>query len=175
MKGGYGSSKAAAQANRWNVVCCKNGKGACEHCARRGVVAYVVGMQRFNQPENVKRKSTWMRVCDYAWKLNKTDKQLALTLTHELIHMTSSVVDNSYRKSKMVKNAQKDPALARLNSDSYTHYIAQTGLPRSEYLKLTKRSGGAQGESFAGFTGEGEGYAREKDGADCQDSADNCA
>lgn len=47
-----------------------------------------------------------------------------LTIFHELMHMTSMVGDKEYRKKDMVTLARRDPYNARLNSASYTMYIA---------------------------------------------------
>jgi len=41
----------------------------------------------------------------------------------------------------MVELALEDPVGARLNSASYTMYIADTGLSREEFTKFTKMSG----------------------------------
>jgi len=41
----------------------------------------------------------------------------------------------------MVELAVEDPVGARLNSDSYTMYIADTGLSREEFTKFTRTSG----------------------------------
>jgi len=58
--------------------------------------------------------------------------------------MTSSVYDHptkAYAKNGMVELAVEDPVGARLNSASYTMYIADTGMTRSDFTKFTRTSG----------------------------------
>jgi hypothetical protein len=72
------------------------------------------------------------------------EEEVGLTIYHELQHITSIVYDHptkAYAKKTMVELAIEDPVGARLNSASYTMYIADTGLPRELFSKYTKTSG----------------------------------
>jgi len=128
-------------------------------------MAYVVGTERYGMAADLQIKSTWMRICKLGFEVDDLDGELGLTLFHELMHMTSSVSDHSYTKRGMLALAKRDPTLARLNAQTYTYYIAQTGLPRDEYLKLTGRSYAEGDPAFRGFT-EGD--------AKCEDTKSNC-
>jgi len=87
------------------------------------------------------------------------EDEIGLILFHELQHITSAAGDNPsypYGKSDMMKLANKDPNGARLNSNSYTMYIAQTGMSPAEYTRFTGL-----------FSPNGE-------ADDCKDKYDNC-
>lgn len=58
--------------------------------------------------------------------------------------MNSAVYDHptkAYAKKGMVELAIEDPVGARLNSASYTMYIADTGMSRENFTKFTRTSG----------------------------------
>lgn len=113
-------------------------QGTCKHCAG-SVAAFVMGS---NAISGSKTSNTWIRMCPLI--MNMSDNDVGLTLFHELQHMTSAVYDhptNAYSKKGMVQLAEQDPRGARLNSASYTMYIADTGLSREEFTKYTKTSG----------------------------------
>lgn len=59
----------------------------------------------------------------------------------------------------MVRLAKNDPYQVRTNSASYTHYIAQRGFTKSDYLKFTRGSGWQ--ETSGSFHGGYEGAATE--------------
>lgn len=89
-----------------------------------------------------KTSNAWVRMCKLI--MDMSDEDIGLTLYHELQHMTSAVYDHpskAYSKSGMVELAVEDPAGARLNSASYTMYIATTGMSRDDFNKYTKTSG----------------------------------
>ena len=123
MKDGYETD--------WNVVCCKNNKGACEHCSA-GTLAYVLS---WNNSVG-KTSETWVRFCPDGLNPSYEDAEIGITLFHELIHVTSRVPDHpthAYVKTDMFSLAKSDPVGARMNADSYTMYVAQTGLNRDKF------------------------------------------
>jgi hypothetical protein len=63
-------------------------------------------------------------MCPDGMNPSYNDGVTGLTIFHELIHMTSIVGDSEYSKRGMVALAKRDPYKARMNSDSYTMYIA---------------------------------------------------
>jgi len=65
-----------------------------------------------------------MRFCPNHWGQGHVDSVVGLTVFHELMHMTSIVGDGEYDQTAMVALAKRDPYKVRLNSASYTHYIA---------------------------------------------------
>lgn len=69
-------------------------------------------------------KNIWMRFCPLGMDPATEDSVTGLTIFHELMHMTSIVGDKEYSKRKMVSLARDDPYSARINSASYTMYIA---------------------------------------------------
>lgn len=112
---------------KWDTVCCKNTRGSCDGCTGR-VLAYVMGT---GAADGYKTSQTWIRMCQSG--MEGTDRQIGLTIYHELQHMTSAVYDHptkAYSKKGMVELAVEDPVQARLNSDSYTMYIADSSLKR---------------------------------------------
>ena len=126
--------------DRWNVVCCKNQKGTCAHCSGR-VMAYVMGS---NATSGTKMSQNWMRLCPMMFAPKMLDDEIGLTIYHELQHMTSAVYDHpskAYAKKSMVELAVEDPVGARLNSATYTMYIAETGMNREDFTKYTRTSG----------------------------------
>ena len=130
MKDGYG--------DKWDVVCCHNSAGSCNGC-QGNVAAYVMGTSALS---GSKTSSTWIRFCKLGMK--GMEESVGLTVYHELQHMTSAVYDHptkAYAKKTMVELAVEDPVGARLNSASYTMYIADTGLPREKFSEYTKTSG----------------------------------
>ena len=85
-----------------------------------------------------------MRMCPLMMKPEMMDNEIGLTIYHELQHMTSAVYDHpskAYAKKSMVELAVEDPVGARLNSASYTMYIAETGMNREDFTKYTRTSG----------------------------------
>jgi len=86
MKDGYGE--------RWNVACCKNDQGACKLCDP-DTNAYV--LRRYS--DNKKMVSNWVRFCPRALDPSRPVELTALTLWHELVHMTSRAGDSSYNKA----------------------------------------------------------------------------
>lgn len=89
-----------------------------------------------------KTSDAWIRMCPSIMEMS--DEDIGLTLYHELQHMTSAVYDHptkAYSKKGMVELAIEDPVGARLNSASYTMYIASTGMSREHFNKFTKTSG----------------------------------
>jgi len=85
MKDGYGE--------RWNVACCKNDQGACGSC-RPNYLAYV----RSGSVNGVYTGRTWVRFCPAGLDPELSDEVTALTIWHELMHMTSRAGDSSYNK-----------------------------------------------------------------------------
>jgi len=72
------------------------------------------------------------------------EEEVGLTVYHEIQHMTSAVYDHptkAYAKKGMVELAVEDPVGARLNSASYTMYIADTGMNKDTFTKFTRTSG----------------------------------
>jgi len=137
MKDGYESD--------WHILCCKNDSGACGSCSR-GTLAYVSGYTKsggWSPP--TKHKSIYMRFCPDGMNSNYGDEITGLTIFHELMHMTSIVGDSEYTKRGMVALARNDPYKARMNSDSYTMYIAQSSLNRRDYDKFTRTSSNSEG------------------------------
>jgi len=118
MKGGYETD--------WHVLCCSDRSGACSSCARR-TIAYVMGFTRSyggGYKPSTTHKNIWMRFCPLGMDPATEASVTGLTIFHELMHMTSIVGDGEYSKRGMVKLARSDPYKARINSASYTMYIA---------------------------------------------------
>ena len=85
-----------------------------------------------------------MRMCPLMMEPKMQDNEIGLTIYHELQHMTSGVYDHptkAYAKKSMVELAAEDPVGARLNSASYTMYIAEVGMTRENFTKYTRTSG----------------------------------
>lgn len=124
--------------NTWNVVCCHNTYGSCDNCTP-GTLAYVLGYEAY---DGKKTSMTWMRMCPAIMEYD--NGTIGLTMFHELQHMTSVVTDHpthAYEKKSMVELAVIDPVAARLNSDTYTMYIADTGMNKADFTKYTSTSG----------------------------------
>ena len=118
--------------NQWDVLCCDNSEGACDYCSP-GTLAYVLSAKGGGE----QRSYTWVRFCPSGLQDRWEDAEIGLTVYHELTHLTSGVTDYAYDKTKMVKLAISDPTEARMNADTYTMYVAQTGMTRDEYDTLT--------------------------------------
>jgi hypothetical protein len=124
----------------WDVVCCHNQKGSCDGCSGN-VAAYVMGTSAIS---GSKTSHSWIRMCPLIMGDDMMAEETGLTVYHELQHMTSAVYDHptkAYAKKTMVELAIEDPVGARLNSASYTMYIADTGLSREDFTKFTRTSG----------------------------------
>lgn len=124
--------------NTWNIVCCHNTLGSCDNCTG-STLAYVLAYEAW---EGKKTSMSWMRMCPAMMEYD--DETVGLTIFHELQHMTSVVTDHpthAYEKKSMVELAKIDAPAARLNSDTYTMYIADTGMNRADFTKYTSTSG----------------------------------
>jgi hypothetical protein len=62
----------------WNVACCNNANGSCEHCGGR-TLAYVMGSSAYS---GSKTSSAWIRMCKLI--MDMSDYDIGLTLYHEL-------------------------------------------------------------------------------------------
>ena len=85
----------------WNVVCCHNTNGNCEHCTEY-TMAYVMGSPA---PDGKKSSNTNIRMCPLVMK--ESDQDVGLTLHHELMHITSAAYDHpddakAYGKKGMI-------------------------------------------------------------------------
>lgn len=80
---------------------------------------------------------TWVRFCAAGLDESYSDTVTALTIWHELMHMTSRAGDSSYNKADIIEMAKADPAAARMNADTYLLYAAETGLSRDDYTAST--------------------------------------
>lgn len=80
---------------KWKVLCCKEPKGACTACKGK-VLAYVSSFRR--RGSDLKYSSTKIRVCPLSFEQPLKDKELGLTIFHELMHMSSGAGDKGYSK-----------------------------------------------------------------------------
>jgi hypothetical protein len=97
-----------------------------------------------NASSGRKMSQNWMRMCPLIMGPDMHDFEIGLTIYHELQHMTSGVYDHptkAYAKKSMVQLAVEDPVGARLNSASYTMYIAEVGMSMEDFTKYTKTAG----------------------------------
>lgn len=122
----------------WKLMCCpRNAYGACKGCANPRVLAYVTAKSWSNKPEE-KISNTNIRVCSLSFKTPYPEKELGLTMFHELMHVTSGAGDQGYTKLECFNNAKNDPTRARLNAAAYTYFAMESAMTRPNYEKYSK-------------------------------------
>lgn len=76
----------------WNALCCDTAAGACGSCQPgTGTQAFVTSWWYTNNVD-YKFNTTWVRVCESM--MNSDPREIGFIMFHELVHMTSQVVDS---------------------------------------------------------------------------------
>jgi len=59
-----------------------------------------------------------------------------MTLFHEVLHITSDILDHSYYKGVALKFARETPEVARHNTNSYVYFAAENGYTLKDYRRM---------------------------------------
>jgi len=66
--------------------------------------------------DDLKTSNTHIRLCPPIWTTPYPNVSIGITIFHELIHMTSGVIDYGYDKMIGYNLAKSEPEKARLNA-----------------------------------------------------------